>query len=352
MKQGFSLIELLISLIIISIIITALVPVLTKKLKVDKMSLQKGSSVVSDCSEIDPECKLCYKNEKCIVCSKTCALNEYLDIENCKCKNCEEVMPNCYSCTKNECLSCKENFKFSADNRSCVSVYISPNADNCAKINAIYIKAAYNGTNGKDLCATKYNMGDGGLPIASGVSVLSVGSGTPIYSNFVTAPTCWKGLTSHKLNKNNERPCTSAVVSDIPYNYESCNRTVCNYKAAELNCSNYSITTEKIKAEDWRLPTIEEIEGWSQNVEYVTKNIGTNGLQLCDRFAGSASPVCHHIDSGCNGASCNFCTPHTFYAQNSKGGTLSKGVIYPISNAGSTSATSVRCVIDKLKEIE
>lgn len=383
--KAFSLIELLISLIIISLVAAAFTPVLTKNLKKQTIAVSANNSgITSECDKIDSNCELCYeKEEKCIMCNRTCLSNQYVDIAPCKCVNCSENClscnskvclncatdtalmddgtckkcsqlygSNCTTCNKTQCLSCKTDFKLSDDKKTCISIYVEPSEDNCAKINALFIPAKYNGTGGKNLCVTKYNAGDsGGASIPSGVQRLSVNlSDHSSPYPWATNPRCWSGRTAASsyadaCNESNPRCVNDA---SAPFDYSPCNRTLCNWYAAKIICSNYSITRLGVAAVDWRLPKENELKGWAANINAVQRNKGTSGLQLCDRFSGYGSPTCHHTHRGCDGAVCGFCSPYTL---------IGETVAYSLGNGGfggngldKSSAYSVRCVIDKLKK--
>ena len=101
-KFGFSLIELLISLIVISLIAAAFSPVISKKLKSGGLSIGVGfggggsgglsiGSISIDCDDIDEDCNLCSGNS-CLICSKDCnSQGEYINASTCKCENCADI---------------------------------------------------------------------------------------------------------------------------------------------------------------------------------------------------------------------------------------------------------------------
>ena len=124
---------LLISLIIISILVAAFAPVVTKKLKSQKVAVGSGGGLKTRCSgygtpAFDDDCKICknIKNAsgvmelKCVACFKTgCGENQYLDNEICKCVNCSNSISanpkgfgaNCLNCMKSTgCVKCKDGY--------------------------------------------------------------------------------------------------------------------------------------------------------------------------------------------------------------------------------------------------
>jgi len=110
-KTGFSLVELMISLITISCIAAAFTPVITKKLKKQDvaLSLAQTSEIKSPCPEFGEYCELCTL-KYCIKCGLTsCNSNEYIDMQNCSCQSCTTIDPNCIECTKDKCTKCASN---------------------------------------------------------------------------------------------------------------------------------------------------------------------------------------------------------------------------------------------------
>lgn len=114
MKKGFSLIELLISLIVISCIATILVPVISKKLHKNTTSI--ASKITTLCPS---DCSLCYINKgekKCLICSKNCSKGYYLEQDSCSCKSCSSKFSNCESCSFSSCINCKTGYGYQNSN--------------------------------------------------------------------------------------------------------------------------------------------------------------------------------------------------------------------------------------------
>ena len=118
---GFSLVELMISLITISCICAAFAPVITKKLNKSAVAIKSGNQLISDCTKFTTYCKACYPSQ-CIVCTRTCMSNQYLNLAKCICENCPS---NCVACAKpsvcdrcaagyykngNTCAPCQEKY--------------------------------------------------------------------------------------------------------------------------------------------------------------------------------------------------------------------------------------------------
>ena len=158
----------------------------------------------------------------------------------------------------------------------------------CDPFNALFIPAAYNGSGGKNLCVTKYNVGDTyGPEIPNNVKIVS--TGTYCYTNC-----CWQGITSNN--------CTDTGNSDSIYS--GCNRTVCTRSAAKTACSKWA--PSGTRAGSWRLPTKNEINGWNSKLSTLSINRGRQGLQLCDGTSSSGSVRCSST-ANCKGAKSSTC---------------------------------------------
>ena len=158
----------------------------------------------------------------------------------------------------------------------------------CDPFNALFIPAKYNGSGGKNLCVTKYNVGDTyGPEIPNNVKIVS--TGTYCYTNC-----CWQGITSNN--------CTDTGNSDSIYS--GCNRTVCTRSAAKTACSKWA--PSGTRAGSWRLPTKNEINGWNSKLSTLSINRGRQGLQLCDGTSSSGSVRCSST-ANCKGARSSTC---------------------------------------------
>ena len=233
-KSGFSLIELMISLIIISLIAAAFVPVITKKLA--RSSIVAGSfgnnssgGVSENCSNISEDCALC-AGDTCLSCKKTCSAGETLDTTNCTCK-----------------------FK---------GTYYIP-------VNGLHV--------------TKFAMGDSKytqIPDSAGVKVVDKNTACGSSSEkYYTAKCCWKATIddSSYCNSNNG-------------SYSGCERTVCTWAAANAICENY-----KQDGKTWRLPSTSETSAWWGDYS-VGK--GDDGLMLCATGSTNTSQYFSSCTSG------------------------------------------------------
>lgn len=112
--KAFSLIELLISLIVISVITASFAPVVSKKLRHGNISITQGASksLTGDCP-VHQNCVLCYEKEKttsCLVCMTNCASDEYADRANCNCVKCSSKFSGCYNCIEPRCTRCNAGY--------------------------------------------------------------------------------------------------------------------------------------------------------------------------------------------------------------------------------------------------
>ena len=110
--KAFSLVELMISLIIISLIAAAFVPVVTKKLSKNSIIAGGSSSeIIEQCTDkFGALCKLCTKNY-CVQCALSCQEGQYVNTKTCdECKSCATFDTNCKSCTQNGCTKCKSDY--------------------------------------------------------------------------------------------------------------------------------------------------------------------------------------------------------------------------------------------------
>lgn len=323
-KAGFSLIELLISLITISLIVTAFVPVLTKKSKYKDVTISKSAA---DCKKF---------GDGCIVCNKTqCFLTkDSLDYLVQNTFDCKKFGSDCISCNQTECFLTKSsivcpNGQYKNQNKceACASpcAGCSGSASFCTSC-----IQGYNLVNNKckkftdvpcvvigGICVTKYNAGDyQGLAVPEPDVLVS---GT-VYSNYFNSHAgliCWKGQTAS--------PCDTANGS-----YSGCYRTVCTYTAAQKICSYHG----------WRLPSQAELAYFAG----YSLGLGERGLQLCDKAAGYNSAQCASLNTCPNSVS--GCHPFFVWAQGGFDYYLENGSYVPNAANAYSWALSVRCVRD------
>ena len=346
MKKGFSLVELLISLIVISCITAAFTPIITKKFSSGVFGGGSYDLTVDCADKFGDFCTLC-TSAGCIDCGIPCPDGEYMDTKNCICLPCKDKYgEDCTKCNEKKCLTCPDGeYLDSDDNCQSCSVKFS-NCATCTESECTSCADGYVLTNPTsntpctsfscsspdfiqigNLCITKKNMGDGdSLTIPSGVNVVSTGTTcSPSASNFC----CWQGKTASPCDNENGGA------------YNGCRRTVCDWYAADYICSNFNAA-----GKTWRLATSSEMTNWGAN----SIGLGVNGLQLCDRWSGYSSAYCI-ISYSCPGSSLDWCCPRNVWSGTVDG---SSYAYYYDLDSGSwfqgsyyrTYAFSVRCVTE------
>ena len=224
-----------------------------------------NSTNASNCASINHTTGACAKcnngyyvnNNSCTKCSagsycdgytkKDCTGTTYSTEGATSCSN--STAANCatYSKTENKCATCK--YGYVMNNNKCEL--------------DTYYKLVYG------LYVTKYNMGDyKDTQIASSANITIANAG----SNCRNTKCCWTGSTSGSN-------CDASNG-----NYSGCNRTVCNWAAANAICANY-----KQDGRTWRLPTTGEMGNW---VNY-SVGLKNNGLMLCDSTKNANSAQCY-----------------------------------------------------------
>ena len=196
--------------------------------------------------------------------------------------------------------------------------------------------------------------------------------------------------TTDDSGKVTARYCTAAgssnsVIGKVahlstvsPFDYEACNRTVCNWYAGDYICSNYAPESGTSKIGDWGLPSKEALDALESAVDAgpssktdtsakinIQKFSGANGLQLCQAFYqhnNVGSPRCDWIDKRCYGYGADYCNPHYIWGKSkdndnaliiSMGGdsiTYNNGGGHIGSIWYKVNVHSVRCVLEKYIE--
>ena len=225
--------------------------------------------------------------------------------------NCDKFGIECSLCTVEKCLICKSGYELITNTSA------NPACEREASKRA-YMQIG-------DIMITKYNMGDhDDLPVSvAGVTVVSTNT---TCNSSATNPCCWQGTTTS--------PCDSAVGD-----YSGCNRTVCDWWAADKICKSLTLGGYA-----WRLATTSEMSNWADN----SIGLGNNGLQLCDVGSGYSSAQCGNI-SRCQGAYNYYCRPNNVWSGDGYNST--NAYYYELWTGGldngytsRTSAYSVRCV--------
>lgn len=118
LKRGFSLVELMISLIVVSVVAAAFSPVITKKLSSNTVvagATKAISSIRSDCASFNTSggvCSVC-TDSLCLSCTlDNCDENQgkYKNIGKCSCEACTSRSAYCVKCNSKDCTKCAENY--------------------------------------------------------------------------------------------------------------------------------------------------------------------------------------------------------------------------------------------------
>ena len=131
LKWGFSLVELMISLIVVSVVAAAFSPVITKKLSSNTVvagATKAISSIRSDCANFNSSggvCSVC-TDSLCLSCTlDNCDENQgkYKNIGKCSCEACTLRSANCVKCNSKDCTKCAENYYLDSSSKcqSCPS---------------------------------------------------------------------------------------------------------------------------------------------------------------------------------------------------------------------------------------
>ena len=263
----------------------------------------------SPCTDI-ANCIQCSNGSTCTICNS----GYYVNSSN-KCSAC--TISNCARCnTDGTCLACNSGYYLSDDKKSCIA---NDGNFNCSDSNFMRIG---------NLCITRKNMGDSTtLKIPSTITIVDA-SGDYCYSQ--SEKCCWKGTTTTSCNSNNGF-------------YSGCNRTVCNYSAAEEICAKFNYA-----GKTWRLATKDEADTWSD----FNFNFLNNGLMLCG--AGASTNIyatCNDGREKCKGAYGNSCIVRYYWL----GDLFSTLYAYAVSNyygnlstvtTMKTYGASIRCVTE------
>ena len=269
-------------------------------------SYSKTSNACASCSAgyylSNNACTKCSKGSYCNGSTKTtCPNGQYTDTEgNSSCQTC----PAGYYCKNGTKTACGTKQYSSSGASSCSS---STNVNNCSKYSTSENKcdtcnSGYALSNGVcenigyakllyGLYITKYNMGDNSstqIPSAAGVTIVTAGT------TCNSSKCCWKGSTSGS-------GCDAK--NGI---YSGCNRTVCNWAAANAICANY-----KQDNRTWKLPPQGAMRNWAG----YSKGKGSEGIMLCDNTSGYSSAYCAKSTQCVGGVSSSECYPNRVWAE-------------------------------------
>ena len=348
-KRGFSLVELMISLIAISLITAAFAPIVTKKLS--SMGVTVGS-FGSGGNNSGGEAQICtpgfyYKGEN-------------------SCGRCSDVLNNCEECSSaTRCTVCAKGYQIDPATNHCISTACAetggkPSEKCCAEFKAKFIPKEKLGTS-HDLCMMQYNAGDDGNaflvngekkiynPDYVKYNISMDRPGTDYVSKYSPAQ-CWAG---------NENVITSGKT--IYNNYNANTRTVCDFEAAVRICAIWAPNGSTMGA--WRLLTENEATNLatainSETTENIKKNLTRYkpadadddfGLQLCDGNTSSYGMNQCPRSQRCIGGDYSYCQPYYVWIDTKRalGQTNDKGK-FGIVGTTTSRGGSVRCVTENV----
>ncbi len=234
---------------------------------------------------------------RCVATVSDCPKGQFKNSSTCT--DCSSKFAHCEACTSSQCTTCESGYDLHPYNNKCYKVI-----EDAVPVDNLYI--------------TKFNMGDGGLPVASTVSVVNAGSAC------TSGKCCWRGNTT-------SGDCDNVNTSDNG-GYSGCTRTVCNWYAAKDICDSY-----KAGGKTWRLPNYSEMANWYK----YTISLGAAGPQICDWYGTNSS----YGVTGCRDNSYypsmiwaqSYNTTNAYYYQLYRGS-------WSRSSRDKNNAQSVRCV--------
>ncbi len=296
-KKGFSLIELLISLITISVILACMVPVVTHKMKHSGISIGTKKLSMTCPNTVGDECTLCLGNQ-CIACPINCGA-KFKNTLTCKCESC--TIANCTNCNSgaNQCDSCKSGCsKISNNECKCCpdGQYITgstcttcPKGYRCSNNTATKCTGTqYQDETGKNNCKECE-----GVVSNDRTSCSNCASGTYWHSTNKNCTTC---NTGHKCSGDNlQTPCNGNQYQNESGKAEckNCSGVLNSYRT-ECRLCNYF-------ASNCTACTFDKCTSWSCASGYYETN---TGCAVCSSKYGSNCATCNTTSclsySGCN----------------------------------------------------
>ena len=181
---AFSLIELMISLVIVSLIAAAFSPVITKRIKNDVVAVGSAvSSIRAECEDFNQKgghCSACI-DKLCILCDINCTSDQYKNIGKCECENCASKSNGCLSCNSKDCTKCQSGYYLNSE-KKCSPC---PAGSSCDGLNQTQCEAGfYQDEQGKGDCKPCFTN-DGKYSAKGATSCSSCSAGTyPVDKNW------------------------------------------------------------------------------------------------------------------------------------------------------------------------
>jgi len=381
-RYAFSLVELMVTLIILSCIIAATTPTITKKLHSQSITVGSGGGQSNlefsqDCSQWE-DCALCFP-DKCAMCAKECLENEYVEVSNCTCKSCN-IYSNCKECTSKQCKNCEDGYfldnltcsscpvGFYCDGKSkskCESGYYQDELkqktckscidkdENCIECN--------NETGECITCKEKYTLVDGACKKLTKIPN-SQADCTPFNALYI--PAKYNGIDNIDLcvtkynvghangpniyNSGSARLVSVGVYCDNSNGYCCWGSTpvTCGYNVARESCLNWTKNNSEIGT--WDLPTPNILDGWS--VSYASSS------EFQSLFYGSSGIGCYYENwtKQCNGSGNgeNGCVMHVMWSSESTYTFHCNSTPSAATWGNQTYSLSARCVAREIPVIE
>ena len=105
---AFSLIEIMLSLIIVSSILAAFAPIVSRKMNSKVIEVAATASFSKNCADkYTSDCTLC-TSKACISCKldRKAPEGKYLDVDACRYKACTDLFSDCLICAHDRCMLC------------------------------------------------------------------------------------------------------------------------------------------------------------------------------------------------------------------------------------------------------
>jgi len=108
---------------------------------------------------------------------------------------------------------------------------------------------------------------------------------------------------------NTADDCSTYTYTNMPSEYSGCNRTACNWTAANSICASYNTNAalNPLRTDyQWRLPTSSELLTWKSGSNITISSSLYGGLNLCDWDSGNFWAQCKHLwDKSCPNGYCD-----------------------------------------------
>jgi len=303
-NYGFSLVELMVTLIILSCITAALTPVITKKLQSQGIVVGSGGGsesnggsinidVGTDC-DLWQNCALC-SSEKCVLCREgICANNEYIKHEDCSCNLCSDFNEQCIECQTGGCTKC--NSGFYVDNLTCK---ICPVGSYCDGLNKFVCPegtiTTIEGQSSCELCPSGYACANGNITQCS--------SGTYATGGYGNCLACSSKTAQCAACDSQTGVCSACESGFTIFNSACVVENPCGALATLITLSDRRLCMTKYNIGDGGLtmPT------GATHIVDTTYSESTYTAPFC--WVGQTSEICNNDDtrySGCYRTVCNY----------------------------------------------